>query len=136
LLLDVNSLLALGWSTHQFHHKVVARLERRPQQPWGTCALTQLGFVRLSCNEAAVGVQKTASEAVSLLEALTADRAHVFLASLPSPATFARVFDRVLGHQQVTDAYLVGLARHHKASLLTFDQRAEAHGPDAIEVLR
>ena len=64
LLLDVNSLLALGWSTHQFHQKVVARLERRPHQPWGTCALTQLGFVRLSCNEVAMRVQKTASEAV------------------------------------------------------------------------
>jgi predicted nucleic acid-binding protein len=42
----------------------------------------------------------------------------------------------VFGHQQVTDAYLVGLARHHEASLLTFDQRTEAHGPEAVEVLR
>jgi predicted nucleic acid-binding protein len=81
-------------------------------------------------------VSKTAGEAVALLGALTADRAHVFFSSLPSPARFARVFDRVLGHRQVTDAYLVGLARHHKASLLTFDTRAEAHGADAIEVLR
>ena len=79
---------------------------------------------------------KTAGEAAALLEALTADRAHMFLTSLPAPATFARVFDRVLGHQQVTDAYLVGLARHHTASLLTFDQRTEAHAPDAVEVLR
>ena len=46
------------------------------------------------------------------------------------------MFDLVLGHQQVTDAYLIGLARHHQASLLTFDQRAEAHGLDGIEVLR
>jgi len=114
----------------------VARLERRPEQPWATCALTQLGFVRLSCNEAAVGVPKTAGEVIALLGALTADRAHVFLASLPSPVAFAPAFDRILGHQQVTDAYLVGLARHHEALLLTFDQRAEAHGLEAIEVLR
>ena len=135
MLLDVNALLALGWPTHQFHQKVVARLERRPHPPWATCALTQLGFVRLSCNEAAVGVPKTAAEAITLLEALTADRAHVFLVSLPPPVTFSRAFERVLGHQQVTDAYLLGLARHHQATLLTFDRRAEAHGPDAVEVL-
>jgi predicted nucleic acid-binding protein len=42
----------------------------------------------------------------------------------------------MFGHQQVTDAHLVGLARHHEASLLTFDQRTEAHGPEAVEVLR
>ena len=72
----------------------------------------------------------------SLLEALTADRAHVFLEALPSPVAFAGAFDRVFGHQQVTDAYLVALARHHRAALLTFDPRAEGHGPETVEVLR
>ena len=138
LLLDVNSLLALGWPNHQFHHQTVARLERRPVRRWATCALTQIGFLRLSCNELAVGVRKTAAEALALLETLTRDRAHVFLESSPATTRLERAFDRVLGHRQVTDAYLVALAHHHRATLVTFDQRVEAlsHVADVVEVLR
>jgi hypothetical protein len=138
LLLDVNSLVALAWPNHQFHGKTVQRLEKRPAPRWATCAITQLGFLRLSCNEAAVGVRKTPAEAHALLDSLTRDRAHVFLQSLPAPARLDRAFDRALGHQQVTDAYLVALAAHHRATLLTFDQRAGALSPDAavVEVLR
>jgi uncharacterized protein len=29
---------------------------------------------------------------------------------------------RVLGHRQVTDAYLAALARHHKGKLVSFDR--------------
>ena len=50
LLLDVNALLALAWPKHQFHDAILERLERRPAPRWATCALTQLGFVRLSSN--------------------------------------------------------------------------------------
>ena len=56
LLLDVNTLLALAWPNHQFHRPVVARLDQRPPPRWATCALTQLGFVRLSSNPAIVEV--------------------------------------------------------------------------------
>ena len=31
-----------------------------------------------------------------------------------------------LGHQQITDAYLPGLARHHGLKLTTFDQELAA----------
>jgi hypothetical protein len=46
-----------------------------------------------------------------------------------------------VGHQQVTDAYLVGLAIHHKGRLVTLDQSIVAMlGPDdpkanAVEVI-
>ena len=53
LLLDINALLALGWSNHPFHRPVRERLLRMPC-PWATCALVQLGFLRLSMNPAAV----------------------------------------------------------------------------------
>ena len=59
LLLDVNALLALAWPNHQFHRTVLSRLERRPAPEWATCALTQLGFVRLSSNPTIVGVRQT-----------------------------------------------------------------------------
>jgi predicted nucleic acid-binding protein len=41
-------------------------------------------------------------------------------------------FGRILGSQQVTDAYLLALARRHNAVFVTFDTRLRAvAGPDA-----
>lgn len=124
LLLDVNVLVALAWPNHQFHHVAVRVLEERNAE-WATCALTQLGFIRLSSNPSVVGVTKTPQEAVALLELLVSDPRHVYLGSLPSPlgAPYLGGFSRVLGTRQVTDAYLVCLAAQSGARLLTFDYK-------------
>lgn len=137
LLLDVNALLALGWPTHQFHRPVLERLERRPSPPWATCALTQLGFVRLSSNPAVVGTRKTPAEAVALLSELAGDPSHVFVEALPDIPRVAAHFRRLLGHQQVTDAYLVALAETAGATLLTLDRRLLPPGknPALVEVI-
>lgn len=84
LLLDVNALLALAWPNHQFHEAILLRLERQPAPRWATCALTQLGFVRLSANPKIVEVRKTPAEAVALLADLTRDQQHVYLETLPA----------------------------------------------------
>lgn len=41
----------------------------------------------------------------------------------------------VVGHRQVTDAYLAGLARHRSAQLATFDQGLVALHPDVTVLL-
>ena len=123
LLLDVNALLALAWPNHQFHTAVLTRLERRPEPRWATCALTQLGFVRLSSNPKIVEVRKTPVEAVGMLAELTRDQHHVYLETLPALPEAAKVFRHLLGHQQVTDAYLLGVAEANDATLLTLDRR-------------
>ena len=123
LLLDVNALLALAWPNHQFHAAVLARLERRPAPRWATCALTQLGFVRLSSNPKIVEVRKTPAEAVALLADLIRDKQHTYLETLPALPHTASVFRHLLGHQQVTDAYLLGVAEANGATLLTLDRR-------------
>src|SRR5262245_11618369 len=84
LLLDVNALLALAWPNHQFHTPVLLRLDQLPVPRWATCAVTQLGFVRLSSNPQIVGVRKTPAEAVALLKDLTNDQQHVYLETLPA----------------------------------------------------
>src|SRR5262249_7136524 len=85
LLLDVNVLLALAWPTHQFHATAPAALSSRNR--WATCALTQLGFIRLSSNPAAVATAKSPREAAGLLARLVADSLHVYLDTLPAPAS-------------------------------------------------
>ena len=41
----------------------------------------------------------------------------------------------VLGHRQVTDAYLAGLARHHRGRLATFDSGLAALHNDVAELV-
>jgi hypothetical protein len=132
LLLDVNVLLALAWPNHQFHAAATRRLERSRDR-WATCALTELGFIRLSSNPAAVAPAKTPAEAAALLGVLTDDPLHVFLESLPSPVgeEFRASVSGILGSRQVTDAYLLLLAHRSGAVFVTFDTRLRAlAGPD------
>jgi len=137
LLLDVNVLLGIAWPNHQFHAAATAALSSRHR--WATCALTQLGFIRLSSNPAAVTTAKSPRDAAALLARLVADSLHVYLASLPPPASgdWRGAFDTVLGHQQATDAYLMKLAAANNAVLVTFDRRLEslANGAAKVRVL-
>ena len=137
LLLDVNALLALAWPNHQFHGGVIRRLERRPAPDWATCALTQLGFVRLSSNPAVVGIPRNPGQALDILARITADQRHAYFDGLPPLSSADPFFRPLVGHQQVTDAYLVAVAAAHGAKLLTLDQRLgfTASTRDHVEVL-
>jgi len=138
LLLDVNVLLALAWPNHQFHAASTRRLESSRDR-WATCALTQLGFIRLSSNPAAVPAVQTPAEAATLLAAMVKDPLHVYLNSLSAPCDeqSIQVFERILGSKQVTDAYLLRLASQHHAKLVTFDSklRTLARNGKEIEIL-
>jgi toxin-antitoxin system PIN domain toxin len=123
LLLDVNALMALAWPNHQFHTAVLKRLEQRPAPSWATCALTQLGFVRLSSNPVIVEVRKRPAEAIALLADLIRHPRHLYLEALPELPHAASFFHHLLGHQQVTDAYLLAVATANGATLLTIDHR-------------
>jgi toxin-antitoxin system PIN domain toxin len=128
VLLDVNVLLALAWPNHQFHGAAVAWFDARPQAEWGTCALTELAFMRLSCNPAFTPDAKSPAQALRLLHALETDSRHFHIATQPSLSGkgFHGVFERVLGHKQIMDAYLLGLAARSRLKLLSFDRRLAA----------
>ncbi len=136
-LLDVNVLLALAWPNHQFHSPS-RRWFADHKGAWCTCALTQLGFVRLSSNPAFTDQAKLPAEATRMLVNMTRHKGHRFIGELPSldSPDFAETVDRMLGHQQITDGYLVALARHHEIQLVTFDRRIESLVRDHQTVLR
>ena len=127
---DVNVLLALAWPNHQFF-TCARRWFNECSARWCTCVVTQLGFVRLSSNQSYTEHAKPPLEAVRLLTAMTRHPEHRFLSEYPpiDDVSFADVASRLMGHQQVTDAYLVVLARHHDVQLITFDRRIEAISP-------
>ncbi len=128
-LLDVNLLLALAWPNHQFHEPARCWFGNH-SGPWFTCSVTQLGFVRLSSNPAFSKYAKTPLEASLLLNAMTAQPQHEFLADAETTGQcFLSIAPRLQGHRQVTDAYLVALARDHAVRLVTFDRRIAAFCP-------
>ena len=126
-LLDVNVLLALAWPNHQFHASARNWLKREGAKGWWTCAITELGFVRLSCNPTFTPNPRTPDEALLLLQALTERKGHRYLGELP-PVTETVPSGRLLGHRQTTDTYLLGLAKARKLTLATFDTHLQRLG--------
>lgn len=130
-LLDVNVLLALTWPNHQFHISARTWFVAEAVRGWSTCATTQLGFVRLSSNPRFTPLAKTPAEALALLEQLIATSRHRYLDGAPAPAAppFRDLAARLMGPNQVTDAFLLATALHHSVPLVTFDARLKHLDP-------
>jgi toxin-antitoxin system PIN domain toxin len=124
VLLDVNVLLALGWESHPFHSVAIERMERQ-HGTWFTCTISQLGFIRLSANPAVTKAVVSASQAARLLARMTRDAHHQFASEVVPAENSSSMgaFERVLGSQQITDAYLLTLSAYHGACFLTFDNK-------------
>jgi len=122
-LLDVNVLIAAAWPTHGAHAKVQGWLAKYAREGWATCPLTELAFVRILSNPAFSPDALTPANALALLRANLGHPAHRFW---PDEISFVEAVEkfapRVTGHQQTTDAYLLGLARHKRGKLVTMDQ--------------
>ena len=122
-LLDTNVLIALFWPSHARHDLAVHWFLRHRAKGWATCALTEAGFVRIVSNPAFSRDAVKPREAIQVLAANTSAKEHSFWPSdLPFEQTVAFAGVRLLGHQQVTDAYLLGLAIRRKGVLATLDE--------------
>ncbi len=121
-LLDANVLIALGDSEH-VHHDVVERWLAGSSGSFATCPVTQGALVRHALRSGAA-----VTEAVEVLSSVTGDRRHEFW---PDDLGYGDVDLRgVVGHRQVTDAYLAGLARARGGRLATLDRGLALLHPD------
>ena len=134
-LLDTNVLIALLWPSHARHNLAVKWFSRQRVQGWATCSLTEAGFVRIVSNPAFSRDAVTSREASGLLAANTAAKDHAFWScDLSFADAIAFAGPRLVGHQQVTDAYLLGLAVHQGGLLATLDESiATLTGPKSAE---
>lgn len=131
-LLDTNVLLALAWPNHQHHAAAHRWFRAEARHGWASCAVTQLGFVRLSSNPAYTPAAVPPQEAAMLLRELISHKQHRFW---PSPdASKPALYRQALGHQQVNDAYLVEVVRAERGRLVTFDSRLRLHVDDETSV--
>lgn len=122
-LLDVNVLIALHDQQH-VHHQVAAQwFEQHAALGWASCPLTQNGAARVM-SQPTYPQPAPLSALIAMFRQSFADPSHAFWPDDISLAD-ATAFDsqRIHGHRQVTDVYLLGLAVAHGGRLVTLDAR-------------
>jgi toxin-antitoxin system PIN domain toxin len=122
-LLDTNLLIALAWPQHVHHAQAHDWFRKVGNKAWATCPFTQVAFIRISSNPKIIPDAVSPREALAMLQQIIALPHHRFWHDAVAPVN-AAVFTTLslVGHRQVTDAYLLALAQHHKGKLATFDK--------------
>jgi toxin-antitoxin system PIN domain toxin len=130
-LLDVNVLIAAFWPTHQAHDRVQHWLARHAREGWATCPLTESAFVRIISNPGFSPNALTVADALDLLRANLAHASHCFWENdIPFLRSIEPFEERLLGHQQISDAYLLGLVIHKRGKLATLDRAISSLLPE------
>ncbi len=124
-LLDTNVLIALAWPSHVFHRDAREWFTRNRVSGFRTCPVTEMGFLRISSNRAAIPDAVSVGEARAALERISRLTEYGFW---PDILPFEEAVGRLVltGHRQVTDAYLLALAAAHGGVLATFDRGVQA----------
>jgi uncharacterized protein len=122
-LLDLNALVALGDPDHEHHQAVQEWFIASGKADWGVCPLTEAGFIRVTTNPGYRPTSRTFAQATAILADFATHPGYRYWAISDRWAVLTAPFSaRLLGHQQVTDAYLLGLAVKEKGILVTFDR--------------
>jgi uncharacterized protein len=133
-LLDVNALVALAWDSHVHHAAMRAWFKANGSGGWGTCPITESGFVRVSSNPIVLPSAIGVDAARGVLSTLRTHPDHRFLTDDVSMSDGD--VPTIAGYRQVTDAHLLTLARRHGVRLVTFDSSIPAMGDgNDVEVL-
>jgi toxin-antitoxin system PIN domain toxin len=126
-LLDGNVLIALAVADH-VHHAVARTWWLEAPDRFATTPMTQGTLLRFLLRE-----RLPVATALGVLDRLTGSEHHEFW---PDDAPFTRRALRgVMGHRQVTDAYLAELARRHRGRLVTLDAGLASVHADVAELL-
>jgi toxin-antitoxin system PIN domain toxin len=127
VLLDANVLIALLVADH-VHHDAAESWFTDMSGNFATCPITQGSLTRLLLREG-----QSASAAREILNGTAADPRHEFW---PDDIPYTDVPTHgIIGHRQVTDAYLAQLARAHGSRLATLDQAMATLHQDVAELV-
>jgi len=126
-LADGNVLVALMVVDH-LHHEAAVDWFERAEPTLATCPITEGTLLRFLLREG-----QSARDAIAMLDAVRAQPWHRFWAD--ALRYEASQLSGVIGHRQVTDAYLVALAHHYRGRLATFDRGLAALHGDGVHLL-
>lgn len=126
-LLDVNVLVALIDPAHVAHDSAHDWFETSGRQDWATCPMTENGVMRIVGHPKYPNTPGSPAVVASIVAKLRGLPGHKFWpddlslagSDLVDPA-------RILTSTQVTDTYLLALAKSNGGKLATFDRRLSA----------
>jgi toxin-antitoxin system PIN domain toxin len=127
-LLDGNVLVALVVTDH-VHHEMAVEWFAANGGRFATCPITEGTLIRFLVREG-----QPIDVALEILGGVRANTRHEFWPD-DLPYTLD-LMTGVMGHRQVPDANLAGLAREHDGRLATLDKGlAAVHGPDVVDLV-
>jgi hypothetical protein len=119
-LLDVNVVIALLDQAH-IHNQAVEEWFDTPGLQWALCAFTEAGVLRFFTRPKTGDMNM--EQVTAMLERLKQEPGYRYQ---PIPADWQTLtkpfFKRLHGHNQITDAYLLGLAVREGLVFVTFDR--------------
>lgn len=119
-LLDVNVLIALLDEDHVYHGPVSKWFHSAGLQ-WAICAFTEAGLLR-HMTRPKIGDMEM-EDAVAMLRRFTENPGYDYVPISADWQTLTEPFStRLHGHNQITDAYLLGLALREGLVLVTLDK--------------
>jgi uncharacterized protein len=120
-LLDVNVLVALLDANHIRHGSARRWLEANIADGWASCALTQIGCLRVLASPTYPNALKPIDAASRLSEA-TSHVLHQFWGETPSAFSLGLLnWEYLVTARQVSAAYLLALAVRQAGRLVTFE---------------
>lgn len=139
-LLDVNVLIALIDPGHVQHDQAHEWFASTGKSAWATCPLTENGVLRIVGHTRYPNSPGTPAAVAKLMKELRGLAGHAFWAADVSLLDESSAdAERLLDSAQVTDSYLLALARVHGGRLATFDRHvvvdAVVEGGLALEVI-
>jgi uncharacterized protein len=137
-LLDTNGFIALLVPQHVDHQRTHRFFQRRS---FATSPQVQLGALRFLTRPRAVPGSsqllpplQRPDEALRLVRWLTNAKGKTFVPEDLNCAS-TKLFERVIGHRQWNDFYLVALAQRHSFMLATCDTALERHFPELVRLI-
>jgi uncharacterized protein len=120
-LLDVNALVAIGFNEHEFYEQVVSWVQTLSpdDDEFATCAITELGFVRVLTQLPQYGFSVVEAKLALLRLKSSGDVTFAFFAD---DHDASRLPDWVKTPKQTTDGHLAALAKANDAVLATLDR--------------
>lgn len=127
-LLDANVLVALAVVEHVHHDVAYHWFETRAPRAFATTPITQGALLRVLVR---TGIPN--DDALAVLESFLTHPDHELW---PDDLSYERgMLHGVIGHRQITDAYLVAMARKRGGRLVTLDVGLGVAHRDVVELL-
>ncbi len=120
-LLDVNVLIALLDAGHVHHVNAQNWMLQNLQDGWASCPITQNGCIRIMAQPSYPGSPFPMAEVAKRLTQASQNNHSFWPDDLNTLHTDRLLWNHLLGHRQLTDAYLLALAVQNQGRFVSFD---------------